>query len=386
MKRVLPVLVLALAVSGCSTSQQTDQDTAAPPAGPASAVTAARPQLPPLEPRLTVSGDRVPWGRVGSGWQLVMTVRGVDADGEPQATDARLRLVSPTGRSTDVVVMDEGVAAGSLVRHRQSPFPTVEDLAADDRAALLLFHATSRDATAVLLDLVSGEQRRARVPMGTAGLALRDEGFAYLDARGRLVAADWDGTTRVVSRTTGVVLPHADRSGVVAAHPLRVLGFDGSVRRLPEPTADSTCNPRGWWDTDTILVTCGRSSWATPLDGGPSRLVARASGEVGIDDAVPVGDDTYVQVLEGCGGAWLARAEPGGSTTDLDGTRGRRLLGVVGDRLLVQPATPCGTPGRHVGLALLDPTDGARETLVRVRRDEVVTSVRPWAGLPQRLG
>ncbi|MDR7252729.1 hypothetical protein J2X46_001705 [Nocardioides sp. BE266] len=387
MKRVLALVALALVASGCTTPHQPEPAAGATSTTPTPVAGTGTPRLPALEPHLTVRHD-VPWQRVGPDWHLLMTLAGphLRQPDHREADEARLQLLSPSGVRTDLVVMDHDVVAESQASKRAWPFPSVEDFSPEDRTVLLLFHDASRDATAVLLDLASGEQRQVRVPMGTAGLMLRDGGFAYLDVRGRLVAADWDGATRVVSRTTGVVLPRADRSGVVAAHPLRVVSLYGSVRRLPDRRSTGGCNPRAWWDAGTVLLTCGGSLWSARLAGGPLRLVARATAEVGVDDAVRLGDDTYLQILEGCGGAWLARAEPDGSTADLSGTHGQRLVGVVGDRLLVQPATPCGTPGVHVGLALLDPAGGESEPFLEVQRDEVVSSVHAWGGLPRRLG
>ena len=379
MKRALTLLVAVLATAGCT--EQPPLATPAPAASPAAQA------LPALRPRLTLVAG-APWRRVDADWQLVMTLSGPHPEGVPDPEEARIELLSPTGRRTALARMDRTVLAGSPVRKDAWPFPTIEDFSAADRTVLLLFHAEARDATAVSLDLVSGEQRRARVPIGTSGLVLRDEGFVLLDGRGRLVSAGWDGTTSPLARTTGRVLPLADRSGVVVSRPLRVVRFDGSVRPLAAPAA-GRCEPRRWWRADAVLATCGGgSAWSVPLDGSSAREVARPApnSETGLDDAVRVRGETYVQELEGCSGAWLARVLPDGTAAAAEGTRGQRLVGVVGERLLVEPATSCGTVGGSGGgLALLDPGTLATEPLLRLGRDEVLRSVRPWGGWPEPI-
>lgn len=391
MKRVLALAALALVASGCTTQHQpepaTDGATSTTPT-PTTVASTEEARLPALEPHLTVRSD-VPWQEVGPDWHLVMTLAGphLRQPDHREADEARLQLLSPSGVRTDIVVMDHDVVAESGASKRAWPFPSVEDFSPEDRTVLLLFHDASRDATAVLLDLVTGEQRQARVPSGTAALTFTDDGFAYLDVRQRLVVAGWDGSTEQIARPVMGALPLADRSGVVVPAPLRVVGFDGSTTPLSEPAGEDRCRPSSWWTADTVVLTCaGGTLWTVPLDGAePHALVEAHDGEYGIDEAVRLDGETYVQKLEGCGGGWLARANPDGSTTDLDRTREWRLVDAAEDRLVVRPATTCGEPGPHVALALLDPHTLEVDPLLTLAPDEVLWSVRSWGELPRAV-
>jgi hypothetical protein len=122
-----------------------------------------------------------------------------------------------------------------------------------------------------------------------------------------------------------------------------------------------------------------------PVDGGTPVAVTRephADGAVmdfGADDAVRVGGETYVQKNAGCGAGWLARADPDGTTTDLDGRRSQQLIGVLGERLLVQRFAPCG---RATGLVLLDPATLAASPLLDLGPHEQLVALASWDGVP----
>lgn len=330
-------------------------------------------------------GD-VPWQRVGPDWHLVTTLVGPPTEEGVDPRKARLQLLDPAGRRTDVVVMDRSVLGGAKPRRWGTWVPQVEDFSAADRTVLLRFTATGFAATAVSLDLRTGAQQRAAVPAGAGGLLLTDGGFAYLGSGGRLVSAEWDGTTTRLDSTDGAVLPLPDRSAVVTGHPMRVLGLDGARRRLAEPRGLDGCGPRRWWGSDTVLATCSDSSlWLVPLDDGtPTRLTLEPDSrgsvmDFGADDAVRLGGATYVQKIPGCGTGWLARAHPDGTTTNLDDTRPQQLVGAVGDRLLVVRFAPCG---RATGVVLLDPTTLAGAPLLTLRRREQLYGVASWDGVP----
>jgi hypothetical protein len=237
------LVALALVASACST-QRPAPSAGAAHAAPATAASASkRDPLPALEPRLTVRPD-VPWHRVGRDWLLVMTVSGPRRPDGVVPQQARIQLLSPAGRRTDVVVMDRGVLAGAAPGRWSSWVPAVEDVSPVDHTVLLRFVAARHAATAVSLDLRTGRQRRTPVPDSAGRLLLTEHGSARLGPGGRLVSVDRAGTTAPLGGTDGTVLPLPGRAAFVTGHPLRVLGADGSRRRLVEPQGVGGCGPR----------------------------------------------------------------------------------------------------------------------------------------------
>lgn len=388
MKRVLALVAVAAVVSGCMSADQPEPTGGHLSTTASSRTTtrvAAKPAPPTLEPHLTVRRG-APWKQVGPGWHLVTVLHGPPTPDGVDPRAARIQLLDPAGRRTDVVVMDRDVLAGARPRRWSTWVPQVEDLSTADRTLLLRFTAAGYATAAVSLDLRTGRQRRARLPEGAGSLLLTDGGFAYLGQDGRLVSIAWDGTTTRLGRTDGSVLPLPDRSAVVTGHPVRVLGIDGSSRRLAQPPVSGGCGPRRWWDSRTVLATCSDGSlWLVPADGGTAARLTREPDphgttlDFGADDAVRVGDTTYVQKIPGCGTGWLAQLDADGTTTDLDGTRPQQLVEAVGDRLLVLRSTPCG---RTTGLVLLDPTTLADEAVLTVGRREQLVGLRSWDALP----
>lgn len=387
MKRLLLLvaIALALAASGCSTGHPAAAPGPAHAAPATAAGTAERHPLPALEPRLAVRPD-VPWHRVGRDWHLVMTVSGPRRPDGVVPRQARIQLLGPAGRRTDVVVMDRGVLAGAMPGRWSSWVPTVEDVSPVDHTVLLRFTADRHATTAVALDLRTGRQRRAPVPPTAGRLVLLEEGFAYLGGGGRLVSVDWDGTTAPVGGTDGTVLPLPGRVAVVTGHPLRVLGVDGTRRRLAGPPGVGGCGPRRWWGSGSLVVTCSdHSLWQVPVHGGPPVAVTQepdphgAVMDFGAEDAVRVGGEIFVQKSAGCGAGWLARADPDGTTTNIDGTRSQRLVGVLRDRLLVQRFAPCG---RATGLVLLDPATLVASPLLDLGPHGQLDALASWDGVP----
>lgn len=375
MKPVLAVAALALVVAGCSTPHQPKAAAGDTSATPTPVASTAKPSLPVIEPRLTVNRD-VPWHRVGADWHLVMTVSGRRGPDGIDPDRARLQLLDPAGRRTDVVVMDRDVLGGAEPPRWGTWVPEVEDFASADRTVLLRFWAARHAATVVALDLVTGDQRSVRVPSSAGAVALREGGLVHVRSGQRVVSLDPDGTTTVLGRGDATLLPLPGRTAVVTGHPLQVLGLDGSRRALAEPDDRDGCSPRRWWDGDTVLATCSDDSlWLVPLGDGAPRMVTREADphsgvmDFGADDAVQLDGTTYVQKNAGCGAGWVARANPDGTTTDLDGRREQRLVGVEGGRLLVQRSTPCG---HGTDLVMLDPATLEVEPLLTPGRHEQV--------------
>jgi hypothetical protein len=374
--RLGPLLaVLAMLAAACGPAQVPSGASPAAgttsPAGPASAA--------PLPAGKTGPRSAVPWAQVGPGWVLAQYTTSGNPD---SATPGPARPV-------DLYLVDPG--GGRYLMYRwpagQGQQWELVDWSGDKTRALFQVGGT---ATVGQLALAQGSMTRFSLPVNVLAQAYTlpqginllavtqppGTGPAKLErydltgtlqatlARGPDIgrpASSADGTTLAVGASTGVEL---------------VSNAGGGPRVLPVPGVDRRlgCSAVRWWNASTLLAQCtptGTSApqlWLVPAGGGaPSSLTPVRSGrgpDLGDINAWRLPSGLYLQVLGPCGTEFIARQAASGSVTPvrIPGTSGNnRVLGVVGQRMLVQAQVGC--PGT-TSLLWLDPATGATQTLL----------------------
>jgi len=297
---------------------------------------------------------RVPWAKVGSGWELAQYTNGTPASHEPTT----LYLVGPSG------------ARYPLYTWRASASFTPVLIAWSGDKTRALFYDGPGGQTAQL-DLLTGTLSRFRLagqaepvgytlPDGLNILGERVSGQTATLARysltGKLVkvlatSKDYsvtgvysaDGTTLAVSGTTGIRL---------------VSNAGGVIRQLPVPGTDPQmgCVPVRWWSAGTVLAQCFGKRYDTarlflvPASGArPTALTPQrtpSGRDLGDIDGWRLTSGLYLQSLGACGTLELNKQNANGSVTPVSvpGTLNlsTRIVTASGPRLLVDALTGCG--------------------------------------------
>jgi hypothetical protein len=264
--------------------------TTAPARRPSAAAPSTRPTQPiQAQPVLLEYGaqqgrSQIPWSQVGPGWYLATTYSAMSG------ASSGLYLVNPIGGRyliTDRLPhADDRVAAWS-----------------PDGKRVMLMRETGTARIITELELATGRMLHT-VDLGERGFLgyTRPQGHAILvtDSVGAATTLErlgLDGSHQLTYPRTVPgfgqfgfpVLYTADGSQLVIGgqHGIALLGNDGQlIRVLPAPAGAEVCWPAKWWDSSTVLETCGyHGSYTLFLQpaggGGPDRLTGASKAHPG---------------------------------------------------------------------------------------------------------
>ncbi|HEU5390493.1 MAG TPA: hypothetical protein VFV73_31790 [Streptosporangiaceae bacterium] len=321
-------------------------------------------------PTLSAAAAKVPWSKIGPGWELVQLTSGTAARPGPGLLD----LVDPAGRRYELYRLP-AVAPGA--------FPWIlVDWSADKTQALL----TGPPNQVEQVSLTSGTMTRFTLAghalaVGYAGTSRDILGFrdlshgpdtpARYSPSGRRIAVLATGRfSGIAFQGTSGTYVFGGASGLILASTSR-----GVIRRLPVPGAGPyDCAPMRWWDARTLLVTCSTSAgsrlWLVPAGGARPAPLTPLRGDPGPDHrdigAWSLAGRLYLQAAGACGTVQIYRQEPGGQVTSVavPHTVGNnnRIITALGPRLLVEAQTDC--PGSE-SLLWFDPRTNAEQWLIR---------------------
>ena len=313
----------------------------------------------------------VPWNRVGPGWVLTQYTTAVPEGGK--AGPVTLYLTGPGGARYQLARWPDSRTAPELVAW--SP---------DGKRAL--FQGFSGKGGAGQLTLATGR-------MSTFVMQGNATPIGYTTPRGlNIVGTRPSGTRTILARYSlsgrlvqslgysvgALYSPSGTEFAAGASHGIKLVSNRGSlIRQLPVPgTSANTCGPVRWWNSGTILASCGVPGsagsrlWLVPVSGvrpralTPPRNPAR-SGDFGDLDAWRLPSGLYLQAAGACGVLHIFRQAPGGSIklVTVPHTNGdNRVLTARGSRLLVEAPTDCTG---SVSLLWYNPGTGAEQWLIR---------------------
>jgi hypothetical protein len=334
----------------------------------------------------TGAGVGVPWSKVGPGWELAEYSAGRPpgdtAGGAVKAHLVTLYLISPAG-----------------VRYPMHTW------AADGTVPYLI--AWSGDKTRALLGLTGSKYEQLTLATGkiTAGqLPGRAEPDGYTLPDGLNILGRTEGSTVTAPSTIAryslagqllkVLTGGVNEGTAVYAANGTVLAVSGSkglelvsnvggvIRSLPVPGVNSVlgCAPTRWWNSATVLATCGASDsnaprlWLVPISGKrPTALTPQrggASPDLGDIGAWQLASGTYLQALGACGSLQIFRQAANGSITPVvpahTAGQDNRIVTALGARLLLDAQTGC--PGSE-SLLWYNPATKAEQWLLRPPAD-----------------
>ncbi|HLH84181.1 MAG TPA: hypothetical protein VKV38_13045 [Trebonia sp.] len=298
---------------------------------------------------------RVPWARVGPGWELVQYTNATPA----KHAATTLYLIGPDGARYPLYTWR---ASASL--------PPVLAAWSGDKTRALLYEAA--DGQVTQLNLLTGKLSRFRLAgqaqpagytrprglniLGTrAGGSGREAELARYSLAGTLVKvlAENDGPSITgVYSADGATLAVSDARGLLLAG-----NAGGVIRRLPVPGTDQNmgCVPVRWWNAGTILAQCFARPydiarlWLVPASGArPAALTPQrtpSGRDLGDIDAWRLPSGLYLQSLGACGTLEFNRQAANGSVTPVSvpGTLNtdNQVLTALGPRLLIDARTSC---------------------------------------------
>lgn len=328
----------------------------------------------PGQARAATAQPRVPWNKVGAGWEL--TEYSLGTAGEPAKPGATtLYLIGPSGQR---YALDHWSAKG---------VPGLLDWSGDKTRALLFAPNGGLEQLTLATGKVSYFNLAGQAdpvaytrPDGTEliGTSLTKSGDTMvgrysltgkllkvltISSNGANVIGSADGRTLVVSTAKDAEL---------------VSNAGGVIRSLPVPgTASNTCRPVRWWSSSTVMLSCATSPttnpatrlWLVPVNGArPSALTpqrSNSSRDLGDMDAWQISGGLYLQAAGPCGTVQMFRQASNGSISLITpaGTTGNDFITTVsGSRMLLDAQTGC--PG-SVSLLWYDPRTKAEQWLMR---------------------
>ena len=339
--------------------------------------------------RATTVRASVPWTKVGPGWSLVEYSLGTA--GEPAKPGATtLYLIGPSGQR---YALDHWSAKSSI--------PTLLDWSGDKTRALFLTDSGLIEqltlATGKLTHFGMAGQADA---MGYSrpdgqniiGTTLTNSGNTMIGrysltghllkkltvtSNGASVMSSADGRTLITTTNKGLEL---------------VSNAGGVIRSLPVPGTESgTCRPARWWNSMTVLASCGGVNpslpatrlWLVPVNGGrPVAITPQRGGssrDLGDMDAWQISGGLYLQAAGPCGTVQIFRQASNGSISLISpaGTTGNDLIRTVyRSRMLLDAQTGC--PG-STSLLWYDPRTKAEQWLLRTPSTQIgVMSAIPY--------
>jgi TolB protein len=346
-----------------------------------------------LGPNQVTTGDRVPWGKVGTGWYLTLVDQGPMKEFGIDAHHQLLDLVDPLGgryQLDKTVVRKDGTGYRHLV-----------DWSTDGHTALELVDSAHGRSHAALLNLPAGTAHSIVLDETTAGLLLAPSGGMYEikdgGAHGQaLVRRDDTGTTEVIrEHTDGDPLTTPDDRRIVvgafaqADHHLFVLGSRGSVLRTL--TTPRKCQASRWWSPGVVMASCfwhrGTTRlYAVPIDGSPGHWISadhgRHSADLGDLDARVLHGTTYLEAAGPCGVVFLARQHRDGAATKVNvpkATQNVYLIGTRGDDLVLHMGISCDGNASRDAITHFDPSTGRNRIVAELPLDEAYGTILGFA-------
>jgi TolB protein len=359
--RRTPLIAIATAV--LSAGALTAALLATGPAATAEPATASRPA--------TAQAAGVPWSHVGLGWVLAQYTTAAPEGGK--AGPVTLYLISPGGARYQLARWPDSRTAPGLVAWSPDGKRALFQVFSGRGGAEQLTLATGRKSTFVMQG--NATPVGYTTPRGLNIVGTRPSGTRTILARyslsGRLVQS--------LGYSAGALYsPSGTNFAAGASHGIKLVSNRGSlIRQLPVPgTSANTCGPVRWWNSGTILASCGAPGsagsrlWLVPVSGArpkaltPPRNPAH-SGDFGDLDAWRLPSGLYLQAAGACGVLHIFRQAPGGSIklVTVPHTSGdNRVLTARGSRLLVQAPTDCVG---SVSLLWYNPATHAEQWLIR---------------------
>jgi hypothetical protein len=321
-------------------------------------------------PAFSAAAAKVPWSKIGPGWELVQ----LTADTGTRPRPGTLDLVDPAGRRYLLYRLLAVAPAG---------FPwSLVGWSADKTQALL----TGPPNQVEQVSLTAGTVTRFSLAghalaVGYAGTSRDILGFQDL-SHGPDTPARYSPSGRRIAvlaagRFSGVAFQGASGTYAFGGVPGLILASTsrGIVRQLPVPGAGPyDCGPVRWWDARTLLASCATSGgsrlWLVPADGARPVPLTPLRGDPGPDHgdigAWLIAGRLYLQASGACGTVQIYRQEPGGPVTSVavPHTVGNnnRILTALGPRLLIQAQTDC--PGSE-SLLWFNPRTNAEQWLIK---------------------
>jgi hypothetical protein len=320
----------------------------------------------------------VPWSSVGAGWALAEYSTGTMANRAP----VTLELVSPAG------------AKYPLYTWPKSVNPPILTAWSPSKAEVLLRVLSGPMTTTVFdrLNLETGQITTLKVPIARRIVSYTlPTGAQFLaDDNAGAATPTWTETVERIAKTGQpvkaiVALKHSASAPSLSMFPVYapdgasialawgggvavVSNAGGSVKRLPVPAPGVTktlgCEPARWWNSGTILATCGGQLWLVPANGAkPAALTRFGTGSNVAAWHLPSG--LYVNTAAACI-TLLSKQNADGSltTVSIPGLGGPRVLTAAGPRLLIG-STGCSDGQSNVGatVAWYNPGTKAKQVL-----------------------
>src|SRR5438876_1802541 len=311
------------------------------------------------------AGD--PWSHVGPGWVLTQYTTAAPEGGKPGPVT--LYLISPSGARYQLAHWSDSRTAPNLVAWSPDGKRALFQVFSGQGRAEQLTLATDQMTTFVMQG--NATPIGYTPPRGLNILASRMSGNDFIEGRyslsGRLLKSLGSGGA--------LYAPSGTEFAAGASHGLKLVSNRGPlIKQLPVP-AVGTCGPVRWWDSGTILASCGPGGtssrlWLVPVSGARPKALTRphdprTTGDFGDLDAWQLPSGLYLQAAGACGVLHIYRQARNGSikliipphTTDDD-----RVLIARGSRLLIQAPTDC--TGSN-SLLWYDPGTHAEQWLIR---------------------
>jgi hypothetical protein len=306
---------------------------------------------------------RVPWSKVGRGWELVQYTTG--ATGKP--APVTLYLIDPAGHR---------YALYTWGAHDSAPY--LIGWSGDKARALFIVGANQYEQLTLATGTLSrGALPRGAEPIGYAGPGGRNilgvvGGNSSTLARYSLAGRLLKRLTRGVDETGATYSANGAELAVTWNKGLELVSNGGGVlRSLPVPGTDSVvgCTSARWWNATTLLATClaknafGERLWLVPTDGkrpvpltpqrGTGRIINDANDNADLgawrlrsglylqsSGGVPC---TSARIYRQAGNQSITRVSPPDTNADADA-----IVTAFGPRLLIDTTSGC--------LAEMDPT------------------------------
>jgi hypothetical protein len=296
---------------------------------------------------------RVPWAKVGPGWELVQYTNGTSAKHAPTT----LYLISPGGARYSLYTWKASASfAPGLIAW------------SGDKTRALLYEGPNGQVAQ--LNLMTGKLSQFRLagqaaaigytrPDGLNILGVQTNGSVATLARYSVTGA----RLKVLATTdnysiTGVYSDNGTTLAVSGTKGLRLVSNAGGViRQLPVPGTNPNmgCTPVRWWSAGSILAECFADPydiarlWLVPTSGAkPVALTPQrtpSGHDFGDLDAWRLTSGLYLQSVGACGTLEFNKQAANGSVTPVNvpGTLNTDnvLLTALGPRLLIDARTSC---------------------------------------------
>jgi len=316
----------------------------------------------------------VPWSRVGPGWVLAQYTTAAPEGGK--TGPVTLYLISPGGARYQLARWPDFRSAPELVAWAPDGKRALFQVFSGKGGTEQLTLATGRMSTFVMQGAAT--PIGYTTPDGLNIVGTRPSGNGAIVARYNLSGRLVQSLGYFPDGGQPLYAPSGTEFAAAASHGIKLVSNRGSlIRQLPVPgTGANTCGPVRWWNSGTILASCGLPRgagsrlWLIPVSGArPKALTqprnAARTGDFGDMDAWQLPSGLYLQAAGACGVLHIFRQAPGGSIklVTVPHTNGdNRVLTARGSRLLVQAPTDCTG---SVSLLWYDPGTRAEQWLIR---------------------